>query len=162
VPRPLSRRLLRATSRGNRGADARRKRHLPLACPLRRQARRLRALQQGPRGSLPVRLSRRARRRAGRDWSDRSRLTRRASAAVDEGAVAYGEVRIRLPLERRRAGLDEWARLGDDAAVLRRSVQTYRERVRADEGAQQQPVGCVVDEAEVDIRIINSGVAAER
>src|SRR5438132_305600 len=69
--------------------------------------------------------------------------------------------RSRRP-SRRRPRLDERACLRDEAAVLRRAVQAYLERIRADEGAQQQPVTRVVDEAEVDIRIVHRGVAAER
>src|SRR5205085_9954323 len=91
VSRPFPRRLRGAAGRGPRGADARGERHLASACPLRRPARDLRALQRCSRGALPVRLPRRARRRADCGGIYRPRVRRRADTASNaSAAVARG------------------------------------------------------------------------
>ena len=61
-------------------------------------------------------------------------------------------------------GVDERQRrrLADDPPVLRRPVERHDERVGADERPQQQPVGGVVDELEVDVGIVDRRVPAER
>src|SRR3954452_23443849 len=75
---------------------------------------------------------------------------------------ALEERRVGDPLYRRRPRLLQGASLRDDAAVDRRPVQVNDERRRADERADQQPVRCVVDEAEIDVRVVHRRIAALR
>ena len=60
------------------------------------------------------------------------------------------------------AGGDERPGLALDAPVQRRAVELDVERVRADVRAQQQPVRGVVDELQVDVRVVDRRVAALR
>ena len=65
-------------------------------------------------------------------------------------------------LHERLPGVDERPRPRHHSAVLRRPIEADRERVRADECPQQEPVRRVVDETQIDVRIVHGRVATER
>jgi hypothetical protein len=66
------------------------------------------------------------------------------------------------PLDGRLASDDERRHLTLDPAVLRRSVQRHRQRRRADERPQPEPVPGVVDELEIRVRVVDRRITALR
>ena len=90
-----------------------------------------------------------------------ARRLRRGAGLLDH-LLADIQVGVRNLLDRHGSGGDERRRLALDAAVLRCPVEVHGQRALADEGPQQEPVASVVDELEVDVRIVDRRVAALR